>query len=135
MGYVFGGLFTVFAAGAVIAIFWAVSEGTQDAVLGAAGLTAFAMLSWWALLSWSPPIVSISNGLLEIARGNRSVGWDLRDPATEVTFRGRPTSRTWKAVLRGDGGKPVTISARQVDPTQFTEIVRHYQALGPDAED
>jgi hypothetical protein len=134
--YVFGAFFTVFAAAAVIAIFWAVSEGTRNAVLAAGGLTALAMASWWALLSWSPPIVAVSNGLLEISRVT-STGWDLRDPATEITFRGRPSSRSWKAVVRSEGGKPVTISARQVDPALFVEIAKHYQAVGPrgDTED
>jgi hypothetical protein len=134
VNYVFGALFTVFAAGAVIAIFWAVSDGGSNAILGAAGLTALAMLSWWALLSWSPPIVSVSNGLLERSRGSRTQAWDLRDPATAITFHGRPSSRSWKAVLQADGSKPVTISARHVDPAQFVEIVEHYQAAGPEAD-
>jgi hypothetical protein len=134
LSYVFGAFFTVFAVGAVIAIFWAVSEGGAQAILGAAGLTALAMVSWWALLNWSPPIVSVSNGLLELSRGSRAKTWDLRDPATEITFRGRPSSRAWKAVLRDSDGKPVTITARQVDAAQFTELVEHYQAVGPEAD-
>jgi hypothetical protein len=89
------------------------------------------MASWWALLNWAPPIVSVSNGLLELSRGSSSESWDLRDPDTEITFRGRPSSPRWRAVLRGENGKPVTISARHVDAAQFTEIVEHYQALGP----
>ena len=135
VSYIFGAFFTVFAVGAVITIFWAVSDGRSQAILGAAGLTALAMLSWWALLNWSPPIVSVSNGLLELSRGSRARSWDLRDPDTEITFRGRPSSRSWKAILRDDDGKPVTISARNVDPAQFTELVEHYQAVGPETED
>ena len=92
------------------------------------------MVSWWALLSWSPPVVSVSNGLLELARGSNALTWDLRDPATEITFRGRPSSRSWRAVLRSEGGKPVTLSSRQVDPDQFVEIVEHYQAAGPEQD-
>ncbi|HEY0902409.1 MAG TPA: hypothetical protein VGE14_00815, partial [Marmoricola sp.] len=133
--YVFGTLFTIFSVGAVIGIFWAVSEGGGQAVLGAAGLTALAMASWWALLNWSPAIISISNGLLEVSRGSSTESWDLRDPDTEITYRGRVTSRSWRAVLRNDDGKPVTISASNVDASQFTEIVAHYQALGPEGDD
>jgi hypothetical protein len=93
------------------------------------------MISWWALLNWSPPIVSVSNGLLEISRGSRGASWDLRDPATEVTFRGRPSSRAWRAIVRGPNGKPATIAARNVDAAQFVELVEHYQALGPEGTD
>lgn len=133
MGYVFGTLFTIFSVGAVLGILWAVSEGSGQAILGAAGLTLLAMVSWWALLNWSPPIVSVSDGTLEISRGTRGTSWDLRDPATEITFRGRTSSRAWKAVVRAEGGKPRTISARNVDAAQFVELVEHYQALGPES--
>jgi hypothetical protein len=128
--YVFGAFFVVFAVAAVIAIFRAVSPGDSSLVMAAVGLTALAMLSWWALLSWAPPIVSVSDGTLEIARGTRSSSWDLRDPSTEITFRGRPSSRAWRAVLRDRTGSSTTIAARQVDPAQFVELVEHYQSLG-----
>jgi hypothetical protein len=132
--YLFGALFVVFAVAAVIAIFRAVSGGSSAVVLAAVGLTGLAMVAWWALLSWAPPVVSVSNGLLEVSRGATSTSWDLRDPTTEITFRGRPTSRSWKAVLRSQGGRPVTISAREVDAAQFVEIVGHYQSAGPEVE-
>jgi hypothetical protein len=132
--YVFGALFVVFAVAAVIAIFRAVSDGSSDVILLAIGSTAAAMVSWWALLGWAPPVVSISNGLLELSRGANSTSWDLRDPATEITFRGRPASRSWKAILRTKGEKPATISSRQVDPAQFVEIVEHYQSAGPEVD-
>jgi hypothetical protein len=119
----------------VIGIFWAVSEGSGQAVLGAAGLTALSMASWWALLNWTPPVVSISNGLLELSRGNSSETWDLRDPDTEITFNGRPSSRRWKAVVRTPDEKPATISARDVDASQFIEIVEHYQLVGAETAD
>jgi hypothetical protein len=133
--YVFGTLFTIFSVGAVIGIFWAVSEGSGEAVLGAAALTALSMASWWALLNWTPPVVSISNGLLEVSRGNSSDTWDLRDEDTELTFVGRPSSRRWKTVVRTPDGKPVTIAARDVDAAQFTEIVEHYQSVGAESAD
>jgi hypothetical protein len=132
--YVFGALFVVCAVAAVIAIFRAVSAGSGEVIVAAAGLTALAMLSWWAVLSWTPPIVSISNGLLEITRGAKALSWDLRDPATEITFRGRSSSRSWRAILRDATGRPATISARHVDPLQFVEVVEHYQSVGPETE-
>jgi hypothetical protein len=128
--FVFGALFVGCAVAAVIAIFRAVSDGDSALVMAAAGLTALAMLSWWALLSWAPPVVSISDGVLEIARGTTSASWDLRAPTTEITFRGRRSSRSWRALVRGPGGKPATISARQVDPAQFVQVVEHYQSVG-----
>ena len=135
LAYVFGTLFTIFSVGAVLTILWAVSDGGSRSILGAAALTALAMISWWALLNWAPPIVSVSNGLLEVSRGTRTKSWDLRDPATEITFRGRPSSRSWRAVLRGEDGKPVSISARIVDAAQFVELVEHYQSVGPETDD
>jgi hypothetical protein len=136
LSFVFGTLFTVFSVGAVIGIFWAVSDGSSTAILGAAGLTVLAMVSWWALLNWSPPVVSISNGLLEVSRGSGGGGekWDLRDPATEIAFRGRTSSRSWKATVRSPKGSQVTIPARTVDAAQFTELVEYYQSVGPDGD-
>ena len=132
--WVVGAVFVVCAVAAVIATFRAVSAGSNDVVLAAVGLTALAMLSWWALLRWTPPIVSVSDGLLEVSRGATAASWDLRDPATEITFRGRPSSRSWRAVLRGPSGRPTTIRARQVDPAQFVDVVEHYQAVGPETD-
>ena len=132
--WVVGAVFVVCAVAAVIATFRAVSAGSSDVVLAAVGLTALAMLSWWALLRWTPPIVSVSDGLLEVSRGATAASWDLRDPATEITFRGRPSSRSWRAVLRGPSGRPTTIRARQVDPAQFVDVVEHYQAVGPETD-
>jgi hypothetical protein len=128
--YVFGAFFVVFAVAAVIAIFRAVSPGDSSLAVAAAGLTALAMLSWWALLSWAPPVVSISDGTLEISRGTRTTSWDLRDPSTEITLRGRPSSRSWRAVLRDPAGRTAVITGRHVDPAQFVEVVEHYQSLG-----
>jgi hypothetical protein len=135
LAYVFGTLFTIFSVGAVLTILWAVSDGGSRSIIGAAALTALAMVSWWALLNWAPPVVSISNGILEVSRGSKSKSWDLRDPDTHITFRGRPSSRTWKAALRTDEGRTVTIPARLVDPAQFVQLVEHYQASGPEIDD
>ncbi|RNL60368.1 hypothetical protein EFK50_18660, partial [Nocardioides marmoriginsengisoli] len=133
LNYLFGALFLVFVVGAVIAIFVAVSNGGSPAVFAAAGMVLAAMASWWALLNWTPAIVSISNGTLEISRGASSTTWDLRDPATDLTMSGSPTSRSWKTVLKAKDGKQHTISSSTVEPEQFAQIVEHYRS-GKDAE-
>ena len=125
--YVFGTFFTLFSVAAVIAIFWAVSEGSTNAILGAAGLTALAMGAWWALLNWTPAIVSISNGILEISRGTAADSWDLAHEETDLTYSGKPGSRSWKATLTGNDGKKHVITRSAVDPAQFVEIVEHYR--------
>ena len=116
-----------FSVAAVIAIFWAVSEGSTNAILGAAGLTALAMGAWWALLNWTPAIVSISNGILEISRGSAADSWDLAHEETDLTYSGKPASRSWKATLTGNDGKKHVITRSAVDPEQFVEIVEHYR--------
>ena len=116
--------------GAVIGIFWAVSQGGRPALLAAGGATLAAMASWWALLNWAPPIVSISNGTLEISRGSSAESWDLRDPATDLTMSEK-LGRSWKATLKNEAGKDFTLTSSTVDPEQFVAIVEHYRALGP----
>jgi hypothetical protein len=130
LSYLFGTLFTIFAVGAVIAIFWAVSAGGSTAIFGAIALTLLAMGAWWALLNWTPAIVSISNGTLEISRGSDAVSWDLRDPKAEIVMTGKSDSRTWKAVLRDKSGKSHTITPATVDPEQFIAILDHYRSEG-----
>ncbi|RNL77529.1 hypothetical protein EFL95_16015 [Nocardioides marmorisolisilvae] len=131
LSYLFGTLFAIFFVGAVIGIFWAVSNGGRPALIAAGAATFAAMASWWALLNWTPAIVSISNGTLEISRGSTGESWDLRDPATELTMPEKVT-RSWKATLRNDVGKQFTITSSTVEPEQFVSIVEHYRALGPE---
>ena len=49
-----GILFVVAAVLAVVAIFWAVSQGGQSSIGIAIGVTGFALAFWWGLLSWTP---------------------------------------------------------------------------------
>jgi hypothetical protein len=124
--YLFMALFVAFAIGAVVTIFWAVSAGGTPAVVSAVGLTLLAMATWWALLNWTPAIVSISNGVLEISRGSDAVTWDLGDESTSIVTSGKTDSRAWKAVLKDEAGKSHTLTPSNVDPEQFMTIVDHY---------
>jgi hypothetical protein len=79
------------------------------------------------LLNWTPAIVSISNGILEISRGSAADSWDLAHEETDLAYSGKPASRSWKATLTGNDGKKHVITRSAVDPEQFVEIVEHYR--------
>ena len=59
-----------------------VSNGGTKLVILAGVALGLAMATWWALLNWTPEIVSISNGVLEVSRGADADSFDLRDPST-----------------------------------------------------
>jgi hypothetical protein len=126
--YALGTLFTVCAVLAVVAIFYAVQQGSASSIITAASVVVLAMASWWGLLSWSPPIVSITRGVLEVSQGPVSRRADLRDPATEVQVGDNVGDRSWTARFVAPDNTRLLIRASQVRPAQFREIVAHYRA-------
>jgi hypothetical protein len=126
--YALGTLFTVCAVLAVVAIFYAVQQGSASSIITAASVVVLAMASWWGLLSWSPTIVSITRGVLEVSQGPASKRADLRDPATEVQVGDNVGDRTWTARIVAPDSTRFLIRASQVRPEQFRQIVAHYRA-------
>ena len=125
--YAFAAVFVAASVAAVLVIFLAVQEGSRTILLLAAGLLALAMGSWWAVLSWSPTVVSIRRGVLEVARGTHGDRVDLRDTATRIDLGDDLGSRTWKAVVHRDGEPDLVIRASQVKAREFCEIVSRHR--------
>ena len=125
--YVLGAMFVVSSVAGVLAIFYAVQESSGSALFLAAVLVGLATGSWWILLGWVPTVVTIRNGILEVARGPVGDKFDLRDPETQIELGDNPRSPLWRAVVRVPDGKDVVILASHVKPRQFSEIVEHHR--------
>lgn len=92
-----------------------------------------AVLSWWVVNNWHPPIVTITDGILDIEHATSATVVDLRDPATRIALATDPKANDWRAVVdRPDGGK-VTLRRRHVDPEEFSRIVEHYRRIARSA--
>ena len=102
----------------------------------AALFAAVALAAGWALSSWSPPVIAIRDGVLEVANRRSETTFDLRDPATQVELGDKPGSPSWKAVIGQPDGDRAVIRAQQVKARQFTEIVQHHRSnlRDPDAQ-
>lgn len=122
-----GVLFVAAAILAVVAIFWAVSKGSQTATGIAAGVTGFALAFWWGLLSWTPTIVSLSGSILEVARGQDGERFDLRSPRLVIDVDDDVNSRNWRTTITRPNGTELVIPASAVDPEEFSRIVKHYR--------
>jgi hypothetical protein len=125
---VLGVLFVAAAVFAVVAIFWAVSKGSQAATGIAVGVTGFALAFWWGLLSWTPTIVSINGAILEVARGSDGERFDLRSPELKIDLDDDTASRNWRTTITRPNGTELVIPASAVDTVEFTAIVGHYRA-------
>jgi len=101
----------------------------------AAVFAAVALAAGWALSSWSPSVISIRDGVLEVADRRQETTYDLRDPATQVELGDKPGSPSWKAVIDHPDSRSVVIRAQQVKARQFTEIVQHHRSNLRDPEE
>jgi hypothetical protein len=125
--HLLGTLFVATAVVAVVTMFSAVEDGSRAGGLLAVALGVLAAMLWWALLSWMPTVVSISQGILEVARGARSERFDLGDPATSVGLRGSVRSPGWRAEVSRPDGARVVLRRHRVRPAQFVDLVQHYR--------
>lgn len=122
-----GILFVVAAVLAVVAIFWAVSQGGSSSIGIAIGVTAFALAFWWGLISWTPTVVSVDGPILEVTRGADGERFDLRDPDLDIDVGDDTASRSWRATITRPDGTELVIPASAVDAHEFTAIVQHYR--------
>ncbi len=128
--WLIGAAFAVLSVLAVVVVFAAVARPSGRAFAFALVITAAAGLAWWAFLNWSPTIVSISNGILEVTHGDRATSVELCDAADRLELSGDPGSRSWRAVVQRPEGGQLTIRARQVKTAEFQSIVRHHADPG-----
>jgi hypothetical protein len=124
-GYLLGAVFVVASVAAVLTSFVAVSESSAAALVIAGGCMVLALVAWWGLLGWRPTVVTIRDGVLHVTRSDT---YDLTDPATVVTFTGKPGSPAWAASVRQANGPRTALRSSQVKPRQFERIVRAYRS-------
>lgn len=118
-----GVLFVGTVVAAVISLFWAASVGSGSGLVATGVLALAAGALWWALLEWAPTVVSLSQGQLEVARGERTRRFDLRSTSTRVDLDPNPRSLRWRAIVSRPGEPPVVIRRQHVKAAQFCEIV------------
>lgn len=118
-----GVLFVGTVVAAVISLFWAASVGSGSGLVATGVLALAAGALWWALLEWAPTVVSLSQGQLEVARGERTRRFDLRSTSTRVDLGANPRALRWRAVVSRPGEPPVVIRRQHVKARQFCEIV------------
>jgi len=128
--WILGGLFLAAAVLAVVAVFYAVQQGTSSSVITAVSVIVLACALWWGLISWAPRIITISNGTLEVAQGPNSEHFDLTSPRTEIELGEDPRARSWTAEVVRPNGSRLVIRSNQVRPQQFTELVNRYRPAG-----
>jgi len=124
--YVLGAMLALAAGASVLTLIVTAADPTTGELTIAALLAAVALAAGWALTNWSPPVIVIRDGVLEVAN-RRETKIDLRDPQTRVELGDRPGSPGWKAVIGQPKGHDVVIRAQQVKARQFTEIVQHHR--------
>ena len=112
---------------AVLTLFVVAPDPDFGGLVLVACLGALAALAGWALASWTPAIVAIREGVLEVARGPHVHRFDLRDPDTRLELGTQPGSPSWKTSVTNPEGHTSVISARQVKPRHFIEIVEFHR--------
>lgn len=126
--YVSGGLFAIASIAAVMTIFYAVQAASTPHFLLGGLFVLISLVAAWVLLSWEPTVVSIREGILEVARGPHGLQVDLRDPRTKVDLGSNVGSPFWRMAVHRAGAEDLTIRAGQVKARQFAAIVQHYLA-------
>ncbi|MCW2847549.1 MAG: hypothetical protein JWR90_1523 [Marmoricola sp.] len=125
--YALGAVLVVAAVAAVITLFLVTPDPSAGGFVLVACLAVIAAAAGWGLANWSPTVVSVRDGILEVARGNDVDEFDLRDPQTRVELGAQPGARSWQTTVANPGGKKVTVGARHVKAQHFTEIVEHHR--------
>jgi len=124
--YALGAMLALAAGASVLTLIVTAADPTTAELTMAALLAAIALAAGWALSRWSPSVIAIRDGVLEVAN-RRETKIDLRDPQTTVELGDKPGSPNWKAVIGQPKGRNVVIRAQQVKARQFTSIVQHYR--------
>ncbi len=126
--YVLGAVLVLASVTAVLTLFVVAPDPDAGGLLLVAGLAAVAAVAGWALASWTPTVVSIRDGVLEVARGSHEEHFDLRDPGTRVELGIQPGSPSWRTTLARPDGHTAVIGARHVKASHFTQLVEHHRS-------
>lgn len=126
--YALGAVAALAAVGAVLIGFSAVADSSGSDLVLVLVLALVAAAALWALERWSPTVVTVDDGTLEVTRGSTVDRIDLRDPALDVDLGTDTRSPSWSATFAEPEGSHVTLRRTQVRAGQFAEIVRHHRA-------
>jgi hypothetical protein len=132
--YALASVIVLASIAAVLTLFVVAAEPNPGGFVLVACLAGLAAVAGWALSTWSSTVVSIRDGVLEVARGDQEHTFDLRDPETRIDLGKQPGSPSWKASFAKPETPAVVIGARDVRARQFTQIVEHHRA-GPRTQD
>ena len=132
--WILGTLFVLSALAAVVAVFYAVENGTAASIVTAISAVVLSCALWWGLMSWAPRVITLSAGTLEVAQGPSSERFDLTNPRTEIELGDDPSSRQWTAEVVRANGSRLVIKSNQVRPQQFCELIEKYRAQSQPSE-
>lgn len=102
-------------------LLWATGDTVHQGIL--AGCGVMVLLMWGIRAATTPTRVSVSNGILEIARTGQPVSFDLTSRYTVIEVHERP----WKVTVAKAGLAPMTITREIVDPKAFMAVLRYYR--------
>ena len=124
-----GVLLSLALAGAVASLVFAILSQSVVAVVALVGCGIVAVIFRGALMSAALTTVDLKGSTLKIREGNELSVFNLADPTTKVDVSGTPGSSSWKVVLESVHQREITLTAANVNPVEFDQILLHYRAV------
>ncbi len=118
------------AAGVGIAGFVAWEARTLISFGVAGGMLAALFLVWKLRGRTTGTQITIEDGMLRIAQGKGRHLFPLAGAHPPIDILGEPGRRNWKVLIQRRGMPPFVITRKMVEPSEFTEVIRHFR---PDA--
>ena len=109
------------------AIAWQVLRPGQTPLTALMAACGVLLLFLIGLLMVKPGILSVTDGLVEFAKGNHVEHLDLNSKDLKVEASESPEAENWSVKLTGSG-KEMTVDRSQVDVEEFLEILTYFQA-------
>ncbi len=121
----------ILAATAVVAgmvALLALVNGNLDSPFGFAMIVATLALAYAAARTRVPSVeVSVSRGVVYVAKGETSYRFDLRQEHTSVDMVGRPGDAYWQVRFHRKGMDDLVVDADMVDPHEFVRLLREHR--------
>jgi len=109
------------------AIAWQVLRPGQTPLTALMAACGVLLLFLIGLLMVKPGILSVTDGLVEFAKGSHVEHLDLNSKDLNVEASESPDSENWSVKLAGSG-KEMVVDRSQVDVEEFLEILTYFQA-------
>jgi hypothetical protein len=127
---IFVGLLLVAAlVGAVTSLVFAVLNQSIVAVGALVVCGIIAVIFRGALMSTGLTTVELKGSTLRIRQNGELSLFNLADPALRVEETGTPGNSDWKVVLESVHHRELTLTAANVTPGEFHDIVSYYRAV------